>query len=103
MMSTPANENVHTLSPRNQHAPSLSVTNDAAAREKLVTALMSEVYSAQRSGMSAQMAQETLLALSVSVFVNTLGRDVAATLIDRLPEKVRSGSFGNGTPIAAYE
>lgn len=97
----PANENALSQ-PTRRATTSLghSDYNESAARKALVEALMQEISVAQKSGMDARMAQETLLALSVSVFVSALGPEVAATLVERLPAKIRKGSFGGGTPLS---
>ncbi|MDJ0685621.1 MAG: hypothetical protein QNJ84_13030 [Alphaproteobacteria bacterium] len=68
----------------------------SARRKDLIVDLMRTVNKASADGLEPRAANETLLALSISVFVGTLGREGAALLIERLPDKIRKGDFGDG-------
>ncbi len=71
----------------------------SARRKDLIVDLMRTVNQASAEGLEPRAANETLLALSISVFVGTLGREGAALLIERLPDKIRKGDFGDGGPL----
>lgn len=67
----------------------------AAGRRETIVRLMEAMRDSEQGPISARIVNETLLALAVSVFVRTLGREGAAMLIERLPEKIRNGEFGD--------
>ena len=59
---------------------------------------MDAMRESEQGPISSRIVHETLLALAISVFVRTIGREGAALLIERLPEKIRNGEFGDADP-----
>ena len=65
-------------------------------RRDTIVRLMEAIQASEKQGVPSRVVHESLLALSVSVFVGLLGREGAALLVERLPEKIRNGEFGDG-------
>lgn len=70
-------------------------------RRETIVRLMEAIQNSERQGVPSRIVHESLLALSVSVFVGLLGREGAALLVERLPEKIRNGEFGDGIDPSA--
>jgi len=76
--------------------------NDVAqGRRDTIVRLMEAIHASEKQGVPSRVVHESLLALSVSVFVGLLGREGAALLVERLPEKIRNGEFGDGIDPSA--
>lgn len=73
----------------------------AQGRRDTIIRLMEAIQASEKQGIPSRVVQESLLALSVSVFVGLLGREGAAQLVERLPEKIRNGEFGEGIDPSA--
>lgn len=73
----------------------------AQGRRDTIVRLMEAIHASEKEGVPSRVVHESLLALSVSVFVGLLGREGAALLVERLPEKIRSGEFGDGIDPSA--
>lgn len=56
--------------------------------------MMSVLEEAEQQGTPRRIAEETLLAMSISIFVESLGREAAARLVERLPDRIKQGDFG---------
>lgn len=75
----------------------------AQGRRETIVRLMEAIQSSEKLGVPSRVVHESLLALSVSVFVGLLGREGAALLIERLPDKIRNGEFGDGIDPSSGE
>ena len=76
--------------------------NDVAqGRRDTILRLMEAIHASEKQGVPSRVVHESLLALSVSVFVGLLGREGAALLVERLPDKIRNGEFGEGIDPSA--
>ena len=119
MADTPANENTHNpdsdaesgadqANEDQESIPSDGPGLDEQTSEDLgkgrretIVRLMEAIQNSERQGVPSRIVHESLLALSVSVFVGLLGREGAALLVERLPEKIRNGEFGDGIDPSA--
>ncbi|RVU38533.1 hypothetical protein EOI86_04415 [Hwanghaeella grinnelliae] len=82
--------------------PSQAPENDVAqGRRDTIVRLMEAIQASEKQGVPSRVVHESLLALSVSVFVGLLGREGAALLVERLPDKIRNGEFGEGIDPSA--
>jgi len=70
----------------------------AKGRRETIVRLMEAMRESEQGPVSSRVVHETLLALAISVFVRTIGREGAALLIERLPQKIRNGEFGDADP-----
>lgn len=68
----------------------------AQGRRDTIVRLMEAIQASEKLGVPSRVVHESLLALAVSVFVGLLGREGAALLVERLPDKIRNGEFGDG-------
>ena len=112
MEKKPANENAADMDENASAADSGTQTDAAEAnvpdpkpdpeiaqgRRKTIVRLMDAMRESEQGPISSRIVHETLLALAISVFVRTIGREGAALLIERLPEKIRNGEFGDADP-----
>ncbi len=120
MADTPANENsLHAQDGTDNGAPQMNDNQDTATgtgpaeagggsdadlaqgRRDTIVRLMEAIQTSEKQGVPSRVVHESLLALSISVFVGLLGRDGAALLVERLPEKIRNGEFGEGIDPSA--
>ena len=67
----------------------------AQGRRETIVRLMEAMKASEQGPVSTQVVNETLLALAISVFVRSIGREAAALLVERLPQKIRDGEFGD--------
>ena len=120
MADTPANENsLHTQDGTENGASQMSDNQNSSTgqgpseagggsegdlsqgRRDTIVRLMEAIHASEKQGVPSRVVHESLLALSVSVFVGLLGREGAALLVERLPEKIRNGEFGDGIDPSA--
>ncbi len=120
MADTPANENsLHARERMEDGAPDMSDEQTphgadgasaagenaefdvAQGRRDTIVRMMEAIHESEKQGVPSRVVHESLLALSVSVFVGLLGREGAALLVERLPDKIRNGEFGDGIDPSA--
>ena len=63
-------------------------------RKRTIVDVLKVLEVAGKRGVSKQVSVETLLAVSISMFVELIGRDRAANLFSKIPDKIRGGDFG---------
>lgn len=66
----------------------------AALRRQAVEQLMGMADALEKDGVPPQIVMETMLAMGITAFVSSHGREATAAVVETLPEKIRAGAFG---------